>query len=175
MPDHKERIDVVDLGEQLLDHALRAPSEDLKLNGFSQHYLEEMRVLDVFIVDYVLGVLSTNHTGFHLVRIYINSQIEDRTSLGGLETPKILSRFRSYTEACNLDASRVDLSDLRGRFWEMGKAISRFCSDSDLWRPNAMEVAVHSHLFASHCSRLAELLDRYDPIVNFRTGAPRPA
>jgi len=159
----KRSIDAASLAHSLLQFAIHPDSPQLE-QARSAHYLSELLYLTLFSVDFVLGMMEIKEPGFKIVRRHYNDAIFDFRDFQKAEIQKIImTRFESYTDACNADsASQKELRGVKIRFWELGKAFSSLASDKQPWIPNALEVALHANIFVSLCADLAKFLGQYD-------------
>ena len=163
MVNQKEVVDASSLAKALLEYALKPASPELK-QKCTPHYLDELRFLKLFSVDYVLGVKAMAEPTFTSVRTHYNLEIE---RICGKELPfahsRVIARFAEYSEASN--SNTLAPKEYKGKrlvFWELGKAFSRLASDADPWVPSALEVTLHANIFVGDCKRLAAFLERYD-------------
>lgn len=164
----KEPVDASLLAEELLQYAF-SPASQEQLQEFSQQYLDELLLLNLFSVDYILGSMSATHSGLEIVRMLYNNGIESYCAEKGLDYPTIAARFAIYTRASNayLDYDSQE-REQKGPYWEIGKAFSSFTSYDDPWVPDAIEVAVHCNYFASACLRLSIFLAQYEISISMR-------
>jgi hypothetical protein len=164
MASDKECVAPDYLAKALLKYALKPASPELK-RECAQHYLDEMKFLTLFSVDYVLGMKAVNLPEFASVRTHYNEEIErlSATKESPFEYGIVSARFEIYSEACNANAlAPKAYKRERLEFWELGKAISRLASDVDPWVPSAIEVALHANIFVRQCKRLSDFLEQYD-------------
>jgi hypothetical protein len=171
MASDKECIAAVDLAKGLLEYALKPASPDLK-RECAQRYLDEMQLLSLFSVDYVLGMKAVGLPAFASVRTHYNEEIErlcaSKESLFAYST--VIARFEAYSEACN--ANTTTPKEYKGKrlvFWELGETISRLTSDADPWVPSALEVSLYANIFLRECKRLSDFLEHYDVTQHTQT------
>jgi hypothetical protein len=151
------------VAKALLQYALNSVSNPALEEKCTRHYLDEMRLLSFFSVDYVLGLKSVSSPHFAAVRELYNAEIERLCE--SKEPPftlnTIMERFETYSEACN--AGALAQREPKGEpmaFWELGKAISQKASDADPWVPSALEVVHHANIFIKEVLRLTQFLDK---------------
>ncbi len=164
MTHQKEHVDAASLAKVLLAYALNPADPELQ-RECTELYLEELRILKLFSVDYVLGMEGVNRPEFASARLHYTEQLQHFCSSKSspLTYRKLTARFTAYSLACNADTvGRREYKGKRMAFWELGKAFSRFASGVEPWVPNALQVVVHANLFASGCVRLAEFLEKYE-------------
>lgn len=164
MASDKECVAPDDLAKALLEYALKPAGPELK-RECTQHYLDEMKFLTLFSVDYVLGMKAVSLPEFESVRTHYNEEIE--RLYANKESPftysTVIARFETYSEACNANAlAPKAYKGKRLGFWELGKAISRLASDVDPWVPSALEVTLHANIFLRQCKRLSDFLEQYE-------------
>jgi hypothetical protein len=164
MASDKECVAPDDLAKALLEYALKPAGPDLK-RECTQHYLDEMRFLSLFSVDYVLGMKAVSLPAFASVRTCYNEEIErlcaSKRSLFTYST--VIARFEAYSEACN--ANCIAPKEYNGKrlvFWELGETISGLASDADPWVPSALEVSLHANIFLRECKQLSDFLEQYE-------------
>lgn len=164
MPNNKEHVAAHALAEALLEYGLKPGGSELQ-RECTQHYLDELRFLKLFSVDYVLGLKAVRVPAFESVRMHYNERLESfcESKESPFSYATVTARFDTYTEACN--ANTLSPKEYKGKplvFWELGKAISRLASNADRWVPSAMEVTLHANIFVSDCLSLTEFIDRYE-------------
>jgi hypothetical protein len=164
MASDKEYVAPDDVAKALLEYALKPAGPELK-RECTQHYLDEMRFLSLFSVDYVLGMKAVSLPAFASVRTHYNEEIERlcATRESPFTYSTVIARFESYSEACN--ANTLAPKEYKGErlvFWELGKTISRLASDADPWVPSSVEVSLHANIFLRDCKRLAEFIEQYE-------------
>jgi hypothetical protein len=158
----KEPIDAAVLADELLDYGFRPAGQEVQ-KECSRRYIEELRFLKLFAVDYVLGRLSMTQAGFASVRALYNEGIRTRCAEISDGENIIWTRFEAYTEACNTHIEEP--REYQGKslvFWKLGETFSRLSSDTDQWVPNALEVGMHADVFVKQCVRLSEFLAKYE-------------
>jgi hypothetical protein len=165
MVGQKKRIGARVLAEALLEYTLKPAGPELE-RECSPHFLDEFLSLKVFTVDYVLGLKSVNNPAFASVRQHYHEEID--TCCDGSKTLRVfrdtmVSRFAIYTEACNTDnLTPRKYKGKRLMFWELGKAFSSLASDTQPWRPSALQVVLHANTFLSHMKGLVDFLEQYE-------------
>jgi hypothetical protein len=167
MSSDKECVAADELAEALLQYALKSVASRELQRESTQHYLDEMRLLNFFSVDYVLGLKAVAVPQFAVVRKLYNEEIERLCA--SKEPPftylTVMERFEKYCEACN--SNTLAPKEYKGKplvFWELGTLISRLASDVDPWVPSALEVTVHVNIFLREIKRLSEFLEYYEVI-----------
>jgi hypothetical protein len=164
MTSHRKCVAAGTLATLLLEYALKPAVPELK-QECTQHYLDEMRFLSLFSVDYVLGMKEASVPAFAPIRTQYNEEIERFCASKDSPFPfsTLISRFETYSEASN--ANTLAPKEYKGKrlvFWELGKAISRLASDVDPWVPSAVEVSLHTNIFLRECKRLSQFIEQYD-------------